>query len=59
MSFRTINTTSKMLQSRFGEQFSLEELQSDVNTALRAGGGKFMFTAGTVQSVVNACTRIL
>ena len=59
MSFKTINTSSKMLESRFGEQFSLEELQSDVNTALRVGGGKFMFTAGTVQSVVNACTRIL
>ena len=59
MSFKTINTSSKMLESRFGEQFSLEELQSDVNTALRLGRDKFMFTAGTVQSVVNACTRIL
>ena len=59
MSFRTINTTSKMLQSRSGEQFSLDELQSDVNRALRVGANKFMFTASTVQSVVNACTRIL
>ena len=40
MSFRTINTTSKMLQSRFGEQFSLDELQSDVNTASRLGRDK-------------------
>ena len=59
MSFKTINTSSKMLESRFGEQFSLEELQSDVNTALRVGDDKFMFTASTVQSVVNACTRLL
>ncbi len=59
MAFKTIDASSKMLESRFGEQFSLEELQSDVNTALPVGDYKFMFTAGTMQSVVNACTRIL
>ena len=59
MSFKTINTSSKMLESRFGGQISLEELQSYVNTALRVGDYKFMFTAGTVQSMVNACTRLL
>ena len=59
MSFKTINTSSKMLQSRFGEQFSLDELQSDVNRALLVGSDKFMFTAGTMQSAVNACTRLL
>ena len=59
MDVKTIDASSKMLQSRFGEQFSLQELQSDINTALRVGHDKFMFTASTVQSVVNACTRLL
>lgn len=59
MSFKTINATSKMLQSRFGEQFSLVELQNDVDAAACTGKDRFMFTASTMQSVVNACTRLL
>ena len=53
MSFKTINTSSKMLESRFGEQFSLDELQSDVNTALRGAPTK-SGTPGSSISILDA-----
>ena len=58
MSISTINDQTPILESNHGDPFSIDELQKDIDVSKHRHGSAYAFTPDTVQTLLNAYTRV-